>query len=57
MNLIRTKKDELQKVAQDIAVKAYQQTQGNPTDGGNNNGGASNGGHGDSVDADFSDVQ
>ena len=57
MNLIRTKKDELQKVAQDIAVKAYQQTGGNPTDGGNNNGGASNGGHGDSVDADFSDVQ
>ena len=57
MNLIRAKKDELQKVAQDIAVKAYQQTQGNPTDGGNNNGGASNGGHGDSVDADFSDVQ
>ena len=57
MNLIRAKKDELQKVAQDIAVKAYQQTQGNPTDGGNNNGGQSNGGHGDSVDADFSDVQ
>ena len=57
MNLIRTKKEELQKVAQDIAVKAYQQTQGNPTDGGNNNGGQSNGGHGDSVDADFSDVQ
>ena len=57
MNLIRTKKEELQKVAQDIAVKAYQQNQGNPTDGGNNNGGQSNGGHGDSVDADFSDVQ
>ena len=54
---IKAKKEELQKVAQDIAVKAYQQTQGNPTDGGNNNGGASNGGHSDSVDADFSDVQ
>ena len=57
INDIKAKKEELQKVAQDIAVKAYQQTQGNPTDGGNNNGGASNGGHGDSVDADFSDVQ
>ena len=50
---IRAKKDELQKVAQDISVKAYQQAQEANTNSGNNN---NNGSHGDSVDADFSDV-
>ena len=56
MAQIRAKKEELEKVAQGIATKAYQQAQENQ---GNNNGGneSGNGGHGDSVDADFSDVQ
>ncbi|RIA75740.1 molecular chaperone DnaK [Anaeroplasma bactoclasticum] len=54
LNLVRTKKEELEKVAQDIAVKAYQQNQGNPTNGGNQGGAAGNDG---TVDADFSDVQ
>ena len=55
LNLVRTKKEELEKVAQDIAVKAYQQTQGQgtPNDGGNQGGAGSDG----TVDADFSDVQ
>jgi molecular chaperone DnaK len=35
LNLVRTKKEELEKNAQDIAVKAYQQSQVNPTNGGN----------------------
>ncbi|MGM9970400.1 MAG: molecular chaperone DnaK [Anaeroplasma sp.] len=50
---IRAKKEALEKVAQDIAVKAYQQAQENNTNSGGNN---SNGGS-DTVDADFSDVQ
>lgn len=50
MNDIRAKKEALEKVAQDIAVKAYQQNQEN------NPGGSSNNGD-DTVDADFSDVQ
>ena len=55
LNLVRTKKEELEKVAQDIAVKAYQETQGQgtPNDGGNQGGAGSDG----TVDADFSDVQ
>ena len=57
MAQIRAKKEELEKVAQGIATKAYQQAQEAQ---GNNNGGnqsSGNGGHGVSVDADFSDVQ
>ncbi len=53
---IKQKKEALEKVAQDIAVKAYQQTQENNTNN-NNQGGQEGGNHGDSVDADFSDVQ
>ena len=57
MSDIRTKKEELEKVAQSIAVKAYQQAQENNPGG--NTGGASgaSGANSDSVDADFSDVQ
>ena len=51
MSLVREKKEKLEKVAQDIAVKAYQQAQENNP--GNNGGNGSN----DTVDADFSDVQ
>ncbi|MBQ9520059.1 MAG: Hsp70 family protein, partial [Acholeplasmatales bacterium] len=55
LNQIRTKKEELEKVAQSIAVKAYQQAQ--EANGGNNgNNGGANGGD-STVDADFSDVQ
>ena len=50
--LIKTKKEELEKVAQNIAVKAYQQAQ-QSQGGQENNGNAKDG----SVDADFSDVQ
>ena len=51
---IKEKKEALEKVAQDIAVKAYQQTQG--AQGGNQGqGGAAGSGDG-TVDADFSDV-
>jgi molecular chaperone DnaK len=50
---IKEKKEALEKVAQDIAVKAYQQTQGQQ--GGQNQGGAAGNGDG-TVDADFSDV-
>ncbi len=50
---IKAKKEELEKVAQSIAVKAYQQNQEQNT--GNNNGGSSN--NDGTVDADFSDVQ
>ena len=55
MSLIKSKKEELEKVAQGIAMKAYQQAQaeqqnhGNDAKGGNKKDG--------SVDADFSDVQ
>lgn len=55
MSLIKSKKEELEKVAQSIAMKAYQQAQaeqqnhGNDAKGGNKKDG--------SVDADFSDVQ
>ncbi len=53
---IREKKEALEKVAQDIAVKAYQQTQ--ETQDPNNGGGQNNSGNDDNtVDADFSDVQ
>ena len=53
MAQVKAKKEELEKVAQSIAVKAYQQTQEQNT--GNNNGGSQNGDG--TVDADFSDVQ
>ena len=55
MSLIKSKKEELEKVAQNIAVKAYQQAQAQgqqPSDNAND-GGKKDG----SVDADFSDVQ
>ena len=55
MSLIKSKKEELEKVAQNIAVKAYQQAQAQGQQPGNN---ANDGGKKDgSVDADFSDVQ
>ena len=55
MSLIKSKKEELEKVAQGIAVKAYQQAQQQGQQPGDN---ANNGGKKDgSVDADFSDVQ
>ncbi|MBR6072378.1 MAG: molecular chaperone DnaK [Acholeplasmatales bacterium] len=59
MSEIRTKKEELEKVAQSIAVKAYQQAQENNPNGGNGTGGqgANGAGGSDTVDADFSDVQ
>ena len=50
--LIKSKKEELEKVAQNIAVKAYQQAQ--QSQGGQENNGNTKDG---SVDADFSDVQ
>ncbi len=53
---VRAKKEELEKVAQSIAVKAYQQAQ--EANGGNTNNGNNGGANGDgTVDADFSDVQ
>ena len=57
LNDIRAKKENLEKVAQDIAMKAYQQNQGQNggAQGGNNQGSAN--GSDDTVDADFSDVQ
>ena len=56
MNDIRAKKEELEKVAQSIAVKAYQQAQeNNPNSNGGQSGASGNGS--DTVDADFSDVQ
>ncbi|MCR5350743.1 MAG: molecular chaperone DnaK [Acholeplasmatales bacterium] len=60
LNQIRTKKEELEKVAQGIATKAYQQAQEANQGNNNNNGGNTNqsGPNGsDTVDADFSDVQ
>ena len=51
---IKAKKEELEKVAQSIAVKAYQQTQ--EAQGGNTEGGNNTNSDG-TVDADFSDVQ
>ena len=59
MSEIRTKKEELEKVAQSIAVKAYQQAQENNPGGQSGQSGQSgaSGANGDSVDADFSDVQ
>ena len=61
LNQIRTKKEELEKVAQGIATKAYQQAQeANQGNNNNNNGGSTNQGGpngSDTVDADFSDVQ
>jgi molecular chaperone DnaK len=54
MAQIRTKKDELEKVAQGIATKAYQQAQEQNQNNGGNQGGANSDG---TVDADFSDVQ
>ena len=56
MSEIRAKKEELEKVAQSIAVKAYQQAQEN-NPGGNNGGSSASGNGSDTVDADFSDVQ
>ncbi len=56
MSDIRAKKEELEKVAQSIAVKAYQQAQeSNPGSGEGQSGASGNGS--DTVDADFSDVQ
>ena len=53
---VRAKKEELEKVAQSIAVKAYQQAQeANGGNTNNNNGGSAN--SDGTVDADFSDVQ
>ena len=49
LTLIKSKKEELEKVAQNIAVKAYQQAQGEQGNTGNKKDG--------SVDADFSDVK
>ena len=59
MSEIRAKKEALEKVAQSIAVKAYQQAQENNPNGGNGAGGqgANGAGGSDTVDADFSDVQ
>ena len=60
LNQIRTKKEELEKVAQGIATKAYQQAQEANQGNNNNNGGSTNQGGpngSDTVDADFSDVQ
>ncbi len=55
MSLIKSKKEELEKVAQGIAMKAYQQAQAEQQNHGNDaNGGNKKDG---SVDADFSDVQ
>ena len=54
INEIRQKKEALEKVAQDIAVKAYQQTQ-ESQQGSNNDSSSSK--KDDAVDADFSDVQ
>lgn len=55
---IKVKKEALEKKAQDIAVRAYQQAQeehgGNNNNNNNNNGSTNNDG---TVDADFSDVQ
>ncbi len=57
LNDIRTKKENLEKVAQDLAMKAYQQNQGaDPNQGAGGNQGGANGSD-DTVDADFSDVQ
>ena len=53
---LTAKKEELEKVAQSIAVKAYQQAQeNNPNSNGGQSGASGNGS--DTVDADFSDVQ
>ena len=60
LNQVRTKKEELEKVAQGIATKAYQQAQEANQGNNNNNGGSTNQGGpngSDTVDADFSDVQ
>ena len=53
MSLIKSKKEELEKVAQGIAMKAYQQAQSEQGNNNNTNSGSKDG----SVDADFSDVQ
>ena len=56
LNDIRAKKENLEKVAQDLAMKAYQQSQeANGGAQGGNTGSAN--GSDDTVDADFSDVQ
>lgn len=51
-SLIKSKKEELEKVAQNIAVKAYQQAQSEQNNNNGNKGGKKDG----SVDADFSDA-
>ena len=54
---IKTKKDELLKASQNIAVKAYQKAQAanpNNNNGNNNNQGSSNG-NDDAVDAEFTE--
>ena len=53
MSLIKSKKEELEKVAQGIAMKAYQQAQSEQGNNNNTNSGSKDG----SVDADFSDAQ
>ena len=50
---IKEKKEALEKVAQDIAVKAYQQTQGQPQQDPTDDSSKKD----NTVDADFSDVQ
>ena len=55
LELIKTKKDELEKVVQALATKVYQQAQQAQQSAQNEN--PSNGKHDDAVDADFSDVQ
>ena len=56
--LIRTKKDELQKLMNEIATKAYQQTGANQQGAqGQSQDDNKSDAHKDSVDADFSDVQ
>ena len=53
ISLIKSKKEELEKVAQGIAMKAYQQAQSEQGNNNNTNSGSKDG----SVDADFSDAQ
>lgn len=55
MSLIKSKKEELEKVAQGIAMKAYQQAQAEQQNHGNDAKGSNK--KDGSVDADFSDVQ
>ena len=57
LDLIKEKKEALEKKAQNVAIKAYQQNQGaqNPNDGGNQNNGGSTNSDG-TVDAEYEDI-